>query len=66
MSAVLSILMLVAVALVIGAVALWRKTGELKRPLLMVFLAVIAVLNIAIWTVPDASGDAPLDKVSEQ
>ena len=48
---VLSIVMLAALALVGGAVVLWRRTGQIKQPALMVLLAVIAVLNVLIWTV---------------
>lgn len=60
---VLSVLMLAALALVAGAFLLWRKTGNARQPLLMLLLAVIAVANIAIWTVPDDSGTAPLDRL---
>lgn len=60
MDIVLSIVMLAAIALVIGAYALWRRTGQVKQALLMLLLAVIAAANVAIWTVPDASGEAPL------
>lgn len=65
MNVTLSIMMLAAVALTIGAVFLWMKRGQRKQAGLMLFLAVIMVANIAIWTVPDASGDAPLTSVSE-
>ena len=58
---VLSLLMLAAFALLAGAYFLWRRSGDTKRPLMMVVLAIIAVANIAIWTVPDSSGDAPVD-----
>ena len=60
---VLSILMLAALALLAGAWLLWRKTGNAKQPLLMVLLAVIAVVNVAIWTVPTSDGSAPLDRL---
>jgi hypothetical protein len=57
---VLSIVMLAALALVAGAIVLWRRTGEAKNPALMVLLAVIAVVNVLIWTVPTSSGEAPI------
>lgn len=60
---VLSIVMLAAFALLVGAWLLYRRTGVAKQPLLMVLLAVIALANVAIWTVPDAAGDAPLDRI---
>lgn len=65
MNLVLSIVMLAAVALLVGAFVLWKRTGDRKKAMLMVFLAAIAALNVAIWTVPDSSGDAPIDKLSE-
>ena len=65
MNVILSIIMLAAIALLGGAFLLWRRTGEAKQPLLMVLLAAIAVVNVMIWTVPDASGEAPLAKIPE-
>jgi uncharacterized membrane protein len=60
---VLSIVMLAAVALVAGAFVLWRRTGEAKQPLLMVLLALIAIANVLIWTVPTADGGSPIEAV---
>ncbi|PLK23266.1 hypothetical protein C0V72_10730 [Porphyrobacter sp. TH134] len=60
---VLSIVMLAALALVAGAFFLWRRTGEVKNPALMVLLAVIAVANVLIWTVPSDSGQAPIEQI---
>lgn len=60
MPLVLSILVLAAIALVIGAIALLRRGGSRKQAALMLLLAVIAAANVAIWTVPDASGTSPL------
>ena len=55
LDAALSLLMLAAIALVGGAVFLFRR-GERKRPVLMVTLAGIMVVNLVIWTLPDRSG----------
>jgi hypothetical protein len=60
---VLSIVMLAALALLAGAVVLWRRTGEVRNPALMVLLAVIAVANVLIWTLPDQSGKAPVEQL---
>lgn len=60
---VLSIVMLAALALVGGAFVLWRRTGEAKNPALMVLLAVIAVINVLIWTVPSDMGEAPIEAI---
>ena len=65
MNAVLSIIMLAAGALLVGAYVLWRKGAPPKQPLLMVLLAVIAVINVLIWTLPGSSGEAPLDQVQQ-
>lgn len=60
---VLSIVMLAALALVAGAFVLWRRTGEVRNPALMVLLAVIAVANVLIWTLPTATGEAPIEQI---
>lgn len=57
LDAALSLMMLAGVALLGGAVFLWRR-GERQRPLLMVLLAAVMGVNIAIWTLPDSSGQA--------
>lgn len=59
---VLSIVMLAAFLLVVGAFFLWRRTGEAKRPLLMVLLSLIAIANVLIWTVPNADGSSPVEQ----
>jgi len=62
---VLSILVLAAIALVLGAVFLWRR-GERKRPMLMLVLAAVMAVNVAIWTLPTKGGEAPVDKVEDR
>ncbi|MGE0720463.1 MAG: hypothetical protein AB7K85_02230 [Novosphingobium sp.] len=52
-----------AIALVAGAYYLWRKGAPAARVLLMLLLAAIMAVNVAIWTLPDATGDAPVDRV---
>ena len=59
---VLSIVVLAAIALLAGSFFLWRRTGNAKNAALMVVLAFIALINVAIWTVPTTDGEAPLDK----
>ena len=65
LDAVLSITVLAAILLVIGAFFLWRRTGNVKNALLMVLLAVVALMNVAIGTLPDAGGETPLDKLEQ-
>jgi len=55
LDAALSLMMLAAIALVGGAVFLLRR-GERKRPVLMLTLAGIMVVNLVIWTLPDRTG----------
>ena len=64
MDTVLSIVMLAAVALLGGAFWLWRREGAIKQVWLMVLLAVIMLMNVAIWTIPDEDGAVPLDRAA--
>ena len=66
LSAVLSILVLAAFALVAGAVWLWRKPGMRRQALLMLVLAGIAAINVAIWTLPDGEGRSPVGQLGSQ
>lgn len=65
MEIVLSILVLAAFALLAGAAWLWRKGGARKQAGLMVVLALVALLNVAIWTVPQPDGTAPIEQIPE-
>ena len=56
-------MMLAAFALGAGAIALWRR-GERKRPALMMLLVVVFLVNVAIWTLPDATGEALAQRVA--
>ena len=60
LDAMLSLLMLGALVLLAGALYLWRSRGERQRPMLMLLLAMIMLVNIGIWTLPDASGEPPV------
>jgi hypothetical protein len=61
MDTVLSLVALAAVALVGGAIYFWRL-GRRQQAGLMLVLAVVMVINVLIWTVPDSSGTAPIDR----
>ena len=65
MATALSIAVLAVLALLGGAVWLWRRGGSRKQAALMLLLAAILAGNVAIWTVPDASGSSPLDRQPE-
>lgn len=59
---VLSIVVLLALALIVGAGFAYRA-GLRRQAVLMVILALVAGMNVAIWTVPNDAGEAPLDRV---
>lgn len=56
MDLALSLLVLTAIALVLGAVVLWRRDGYRKQAVLMLVLAAVLAGNIAIWVVPARDG----------
>ena len=62
--AVLSIVVLLAIALIVGAVFAYRG-GYRRQAVLMVILALVAGMNVAIWTLPDA-GARPRSKSSSR
>jgi len=57
METALSLTMLTALALVAGAIYLWRNRGLKKQAVLMLVLAAVMAINIAIWTLPNQHGD---------
>ena len=65
MDAVLSVVVLAAVALLAGAFWLWRRGDAQKQVVLMLVLAAVMIANVLIWTVPDGSGTAPVDRAAE-
>jgi len=56
MDIALSLLVLTSIALVGGAYVLFRR-GKRRQAWLMIGLAVVMVLNVAIWTVPMDDGE---------
>ena len=62
----LSAMMLSALALLAGAAYLWRVKRNNRQAALMAFLAVIFLINVAIWTIPDANDAALADGVATQ
>jgi len=65
MDLILSIVMLAALALIGGAVFLWFNRRARKQATLMVVLAIVMLMNVAIWTLPDSSGNVPIDKAAQ-
>ena len=65
MGTILSVVMLAALAMVGGAVYLWRRDAR-RQAGLMLLLALVMVVNVLIWTVPDSGGTAPIDRAAER
>ena len=65
MHTLLLVLVLVAIALVGGAFLLWRRDGMHKQVWLMLVLAVVMIVNVLIWALPDKDGTAPMDRAAE-
>ena len=57
---VISIIVLAAIALAVGAFVLWRK-GITKQALLMAVLSFVMFINVAIWLVPMNDGQTPIE-----
>ena len=55
---VLSLLVLVCLAMLLGAYALWRRQRGGRQAALMLVLAAVVAVNIAIWVVPGSGGKA--------
>lgn len=66
MNLALSLVTFAALALVVGAGVLWRREGYRRQALLMLVLAGIAIANVAIWTVPDDKGMAPINRLESR
>jgi len=61
MDIALSLLVLTSIALVGGAYVLFRR-GKRRQAWLMIGLAVVMVLNVAIWTVPMDDGSSLINE----
>ncbi len=53
-----SLLMLAAFALVAGAYIGWRRGMAVKKVGLMVLAALVMLVNVGIWTVPNERGES--------
>ena len=61
---VISLVILAALALIAGAVALYRR-GIRQQAGLMVLLAAVMLVNAAIWLVPTENGESLADTTTE-
>jgi hypothetical protein len=65
MDLILSILVLAALAMIAGAIFLWRRDGMKKQVWLMLLSAAVMIANVLIWTLPNKDGTAPIDRAAE-
>lgn len=49
---IFSLVTLAALALVLGALALWRRGGARRQVWLMLLLAAVMIANLLVWAVP--------------
>ena len=61
---VLSLLVLAAFALIAGAVVLFRR-GYRKQALWMGAAALVALMNVGIWTIPDSEVRSPVNSIPD-
>lgn len=58
LNAILSLAMIAAFLLLIGAWKRWQRDGFSQQMWLMVAAALVIFANIAIWVVPDEKGNS--------
>lgn len=63
--AMLSLLMLCALALIGGAFVLWRRRGMSRNVWLMLVAAAVMLADLAIWVIPDSHGAALVDRAAQ-
>ena len=62
MSAILSIMVLGAIALTAGAIYLWNRDGMRRQALLMLVLVAVIAANVALLTVPVGDGQSVVEQ----
>jgi uncharacterized membrane protein len=60
----LSLAMLAALAFVGAAVWRWRRNGPSLNVWLMLGVALVLLVNVAIWVSPYSNGVAPIDRAA--
>ena len=65
MDAILSVLVLTAIALIAAAIWQWRRGGASRQVWLMLAAAAVMIGNVLILAVPDKDDTAPKDRTAE-
>ena len=58
----LSVMVLACIAMLLGAMVLWRRRGGGRQVWLMLALAAVLAINVEIWVVPSTGGTAPVQQ----
>lgn len=66
MDIAISLLVLTMIALVLGAIALFRRGGYRKQALLMLVLAAVMAVNVVIWTTPTREGRSLVSEAEKE
>lgn len=66
MDIAISLLVLTTIALVLGAVVLFRRGGYRKQAVLMLVLAAVMAANVVIWTVPTPEGQSLVSEAGKE
>jgi len=61
----LSLAMLAALAFIVAAAWRWRQGGPSLNVWLMLAVALVLLVNVAIWVVPYGNGAAPIDRAAD-
>jgi len=59
MDFILSLVSLTALALVAGAIFLWRRNGPRRQVWLMLLLAAVMIGNVLVWALPAPAPETP-------
>jgi len=60
----LSLAMLAAFAFIGVAIWRWRRNGPSLNVWLMLGVALVLIINVAIWVIPGPDGAAPIDRAA--
>lgn len=66
MDIAISLLVLTMIALVLGAIALFRRGGYRKQAMLMLVLAAVMAANVVIWTLPTPDGQSLVSEADKE
>ena len=60
----LSVMMVGAFALVVGAILRWRRDGFVRHVWLMLIAAAVILANVVIWSIPVKGSGTPSERAA--